>query len=198
MWFTTAAAGFLQVTDRIGRDALGNPGLGVWDVRSLLGHTTRAFLTTESYVRPGVAGSVELATPADYYRSVRAKVTDPGQVAERGRQAGQALGDDPTSAVHGIAGRVLPLVEATPDDCLVDTPFGTMTLDGYLPTRAFELTVHGIDLARATGQDVPEALRAATLPALELGVAIASPDQRVALLLASTGRGALPGGFTVL
>jgi len=31
----------------------------------------------------------------------------------------------------------------------VATPVGGMTLRVYLPTRAFELTVHGLDLVRA-------------------------------------------------
>ncbi|WOP17710.1 maleylpyruvate isomerase N-terminal domain-containing protein [Raineyella sp. LH-20] len=197
-WFTTAAAGYLQVVERIDRSALGDPGLGEWDVRSLLGHSARAFVTIESYLRPGPTTPPELSTAADYFIAVRATSADPQGIAERGRQAGIALGEDPVAAVRAIADRVIPLVERTPDDCLVECPFGTMWLKGYLPTRAFELTVHGIDLARATGQPVPAALVEATVPAIALGAAMAPAEQRIGLVLAMTGRSGLPSGFSVL
>lgn len=197
-WFATAANGFLHLVDGVPPTMLGAPGLGVWDVRSLLGHASRSFLTIESYVRPGRTGPVGLSSPAEYYIAIRDKLADMAEVAERGRQAGLALGPHPSSAVHAIARVVMPLVDSTPDDCLVETPFGTMTLAGYLPTRAFELTVHGIDLARATGQYLPEELVECTVPALDLGVAMASPAQRVTLLLAVTGRDPLPADFTVI
>ena len=43
------------------------PGLGEWDVRSLVGHTSRALLTVETYLsRP--AEVVEVESTAEYYR----------------------------------------------------------------------------------------------------------------------------------
>ena len=123
-WFDTAATGFLQVVDGINRADLGDPALGVWDVRSLLGH----------------------------------------------------------------ASRVRWLVEEAEDDRLIENPFGTMTLAAYLPTRAFEITVHGVDLARATRQAVPQALIETLVPAAELCAAMATPQQRIDLVLAITGR----------
>jgi len=197
-WFTTAAAGFLQVVEGIDRSVLGDPGLGEWDVRSLLGHSARAFVTIESYLRPELTTPPELSAAADYFIAVRATSADPQGVAERGRQEGVALGADPVAAVRAIAARIIPLVDDTPDDCLVESPFGTMWLKGYLPTRAFELTVHGIDLARATDQMVPPALVEAAIPAAELGAAMAPAEQRIRLVLAMTGRDTLPAGFTVL
>lgn len=74
-----------------------------------------------------------------------------------------------------------------------------MTLAGYLPTRVFELTVHGIDLARALDVDPPVTLG----PGIGLSCALAgdlaadSPDA-VAVLMALTGRTELPRGFTLL
>lgn len=197
-WFDTAATGFLQVVDGIDRADLGDPGLGVWDVRSLLGHASRAFLTIESYLGPEPAGEVTLSGPADYYVAIRDQQSDQTAVAERGRQAGLALGDDPMAAVHQIAQRVRSRVEGAEDDRLIESPFGTMTLAGYLPTRAFEITVHGVDLARAIRQAVPPALIEALVPAAELCAAMATPQQRIDLVLAITGREPLPAGFSVL
>ena len=197
-WFASAAAGFLEVVDGMDAGALDSPGLGVWDVRSLLGHTSRSFLTLEAYLRPDDPREVDLATSAAYFVTARPVLADQTLVAERGRLAGVALGDAPTAAVREIAGRVLAVVDRTSDDCRVETPLGVMTLATYLPTRAFELTVHGIDLARATDQSIPVGLVDAAVPAAELGAAMASPDKRVELLMAMTGRNGLGAGFSVL
>ena len=85
--FTTATAGFCRVLDGIGEHQLNDPELGEWDVRSLIGHTCRAFITIE---------------------------TD---------------------------------LVAAADNAVAATPLGGIRPIDYLPTRAFELTVHGIDLA---------------------------------------------------
>src|SRR5215475_4380895 len=85
------------------------PGLGEWDVRALVGHTSRSFLTVESYLdRPAVA--VDVASAMDYFRATRTAASDPA-VAARGREAGTALGADPATAVAEIAARVLALVD---------------------------------------------------------------------------------------
>lgn len=196
-WFEDAALGFRVVVGGIGTPQLSHPGLGEWDVRSLLGHTTRAFLTIESYL-DGVGAGPTLDGAVAYYRAAANGLADPAQVTERGRAAGVALGEDPVAAAVQIADRVVELVALAPDDAPVATPVGTMTLATYLPSRAFELSVHGLDLARATEQDVPAALLACAAGAAELCVALASPDDSVAVLLALTGRAPLPADFTVL
>ena len=48
---------------------------------------------------------------------------------------------------------MLKRVAREPDDASVATPFGTMTLVDYLPSRVFELTVHRLDVVTATGID---------------------------------------------
>jgi hypothetical protein len=101
-WFVRTAA---LVTDRWDR-----PGLGEWDVRALVGHTSRALLTVETYLaRP--APAAEVASATDYFRATRA-AADGAAVAIRGRDAGAALGSDPTAAVAQIAARVLALITA--------------------------------------------------------------------------------------
>ena len=68
----------------------------------------------------------------------------------------------------------------------------------YLPSRVFELTIHTLDLAVALSQEivVPAAAARVTFSLLaELGL---QSGQAPPLLLAATGRGPLPAGFSVL
>ena len=48
--FEQAADFYLATVDRIRPDQWDQPGLGVWSVRDLVGHTSRAFLTVETYL----------------------------------------------------------------------------------------------------------------------------------------------------
>ena len=193
--FEEAAAWFAATAASVG-DRWDHPGLGDWDVRSLVGHTSRALLTVEAYLsRP--AGAVEVASTPDYY-AASAAVATAADVAARGREAGAALGPDPAAAVSDIAARVVPLVAACSGTEVVTTIVGGMRLADYLPTRTFELVVHTVDLATALDvrPDVP--LLPAT-HALELATRLAAAGGLAApLLLAATGRGGLPPGFSVL
>ncbi|WP_432487301.1 maleylpyruvate isomerase N-terminal domain-containing protein [Kineococcus sp. SYSU DK018] len=193
--FTDAARWFTATTALVdGRWE--SPGLGEWDVRALTGHTSRSLLTVEEYLaRP--AAHVDVATAADYYRATRSIAAGPG-VAQRGREAGAALGDDPAAAVTAITDRVLALVATRDGTEPLTTLAGGMRLADYLPTRVFELTVHTADLAVALG--VPaEPPGTAAAHALRLVAELAVGDGRAgALLLAATGRSALPAGFSVL
>ena len=174
----------------------GEHGLGEWDVRALVGHTTRSFLTVEEYVARRAA-SVEVATPVDYYLATSALAAGPG-VADRGRAAGEALGADLVAAVAVLADRVLPLVDACDGSELVTTIVGGMRLVDYLPTRTFELVVHTLDLRAALGADGEPPL-AASRAALRLAADVAAARGRSgAALLALTGRRPLPEGFSVL
>ncbi len=193
--FADAAQWFVRTAALVG-DRWSRPALGEWDVRALVGHTSRSLLTVETYLaRP--AATVEVASAGDYFRATRAAAADP-TVAARGWDAGAALGRNPAAAVAEIAGRVLPLVEARDGTELLTTIAGGMRLADYLPTRTFELAVHTADLATALGAplDVPataasQALRLVADLAVSGGVA--GP-----LLLALTGRTGLPAGFSVL
>jgi len=198
-WFVEASRGFRALLPGLTEDVLHRPALGQWDVRALLGHTCRAFLTVENYLTQERGSPVTLATPTDYFRAAPAGgLADSAEVAQRGRAAGQALGDRPAAAAEELADRVTRLVTSSPPDAVVTTPFGSMTLASYLPTRAFELTVHGIDLARATGQDVPESLQRCAGPAIALALTLSSGAELVEILLALTGRQPLPDTFSLL
>ena len=172
------------------------PGLGDWDVRALVGHTSRAFLTVESYLaRP--AADVAVPTAVAYYRATSAAAAGPA-VAMRGREAGAALGADPAISVAAIAARVLQLVGERNGTELVTTIAGGMRLADYLPTRTFELAVHTADLATALGMP-PEVPSTAAAQALHLTADLAVVTGRAGpLLLAATGRAGLPPGFSLL
>ena len=193
--FADAAEWLVGVAALVG-DRWDRPGLGEWDVRALVGHTSRSLLTVETYLaRP--AAVVDVASTTDYYRATKAMAAGPA-VAARGREAGTALGGDPAAAVAQIAARVVPLVDARDGTELLTTIAGGMRLADYLPTRTFELAVHTADLATALGvsPDVPAmAGRQALQVVTELAVAdgLAGP-----LLLFATGRTGVATGFSVL
>ena len=193
--FVDAASEFVRTAALVG-DRWQEPGLGEWDVRALVGHTSRSLLTVEEYLaRP--AATVEVPSAPAYYAATSAMAVGPG-VAARGVAAGQALGDDPAAAVARLAVRVLPLVERSDGTDLLTTLAGGMRLDDYLPTRTFELAVHTCDLATALGLplEVPAtAARQALRLVSELAV---SSGQAGPLLLAATGRPVLPPGYSVL
>jgi uncharacterized protein (TIGR03083 family) len=192
--FGDAARWFVRTAALVG-ERWDRPGLGEWDVRALVGHTSRSLLTVEAYLaRP--ADAVEIASAADYVRATRALAADPA-VATRGREAGDALGADPAAAVAEIAGRVVPLVDGCDGSERVTTIAGGMRLKDYLPTRTFELAVHTADLATALGSP-PDVPATAAAQALGLVTDLAVAEGRAGpLLLAATGR-ALPTGFSVL
>jgi uncharacterized protein (TIGR03083 family) len=196
--FALAAEGFAALVDRIPSDAWDGPGLGEWDLRSLVGHASRSLVTVQTYLdRPAEIEAV--SSPEDYYRAVVAIAgADPAAVVERGRQAGLALGDDPVATVRSLLDDVLPRVRAAGNP-LIETIAGGMFLDNYLPTRTFELVIHGYDIARALGTDLPDVPQVvladvAALAARSGVVQGKGPE----LVLALTGRGSLPPGFSMV
>ena len=193
--FAEAAEWFVG-TAALAEDRWTLPALGEWDVRSLVGHTSRSLLTVETYLtRP--AEAVEVGSTAGYFREARA-VAAPPVVAARGREAGDALGSDPAAAVAAIAARVVPLVVRCDGTEVITTIVGGMRLADYLPTRTFELVVHTTDLATALGVPPAPPVTAAG-QALELVAELALAEgQAGPLLLALTGRSRLPAGFSVL
>jgi uncharacterized protein (TIGR03083 family) len=172
------------------------PGLGEWDVRALAGHTSRALLTVETYLGQP-ADRVDVASSVDYYVATRQIAAGPA-VAQRGRDAGQALGEDPVAAVAEIASRVLPLVADLDGTELLTTIAGGMRIADYLPTRVFELVVHTADLAVALGVPAEPPAGPAALALRLVGDLAITGGNAATVLLASTGRTGLPSGFTVL
>lgn len=196
----SAAHWWVELVARVPAGAWAAPGLGEWDIRALVGHTSRSLITVDTYLdRPAEVATV--ASSEDYYRQVMVFATDAAAVAERGRQAGRDLGDDPATAVRDLAERVLPRVldPGLSLDTAIETLAGGMRVGDYLPTRTFELVVHGFDLAAALGL-APEPPPAAVLSeAVTLAARLAvTGGDGPAVLRALTGRTALASGFSVV
>lgn len=172
--------------------------MGDWDLRSLVGHTSRSLTTVIDYLET-TAEHADIATPQEYYARVTPSALglDPADVAERGRRAGRDLGDDPAAAVAGLVAQALARVEAA-DDPLIQVIGGLgMRLRAYLPTRTFELAVHSLDIARAV--DISFTLPPAVLEeALVLAARIAAGRDGETVLMALTGRDPLPPSFSIV
>ena len=194
--FAEAARTFADLVPRIPEARWGGPGLGEWDLRSLVGHTSRSLVTVETYLNQP-ADTEDVPTPAAYYLAIAD--LDNAAVAERGRQAGQALGDNPVEFVNALAGRVLAAVEAAGNP-LIHTAAGGMRLQNYLSTRTFELVVHSLDIAAAVPDIEPPEFSDQLLSEVARVAATAAVLRGggVELMLALTGRAALRPGFSVV
>jgi uncharacterized protein (TIGR03083 family) len=192
--FIAAGRWFCSVVAEVG-DRWDRPGLGEWTVRDLVGHTSRALSTVVAYLQ-AEPGPIEVDSPSAYFRaSIQADST---AIAERGRVAGQALGDDPVGAVAGLDAAVQSTVAAAEDDAFVGTVAGGMRLIDYLPTRTFELVVHTADLAVALGVDADPPDDAARSALQLVGELTLERGATAAVLHALTGRRPLEPTFTLL
>ena len=119
-------------------------------------------------------------------------------IAERGRQAGRDLGDDPARTVDELIDRVLGEL-ATAGDPLIAVIGGLgIRLHTYLSTRIFELAVHSLDIARATGLSLElpaQVLDEATVLAARIAILTGRGGD---VLTALTGRTTLPPSFSVV
>jgi len=196
--FLDAATVVADAVDRIPATAWDGPGLGAWDLRALVGHTSRSLITVVEYLGHP-ASAVEIASPEAYYAAIAGVAgADSAAVVERGRAAGAALGDEPAAAFRARLADAVAALEQAGDDDLLTTIAGGMRLAAYLPTRTFELAVHGADISAATGIAV-----AFPLSVLAESVALAARTavvlgQGPVVLAALTGRAGLPAGFSVV
>jgi uncharacterized protein (TIGR03083 family) len=197
--FCSAAESFAALVRDIPSGAWNQPGLGAWDVRALVGHTSRSLTTVRNYLQT-TAERVDISTPEEYYVRVTASALgiDPADVEERGRQAGRELGADPAAAVDALMSEVMGALAAAEDPVITVIGGLGIRLHTYLPTRTFELAVHGMDIARAVGVpfDPPTAVLA---EALDVATRTATlTGHGASVLLALTGRAALPPDFSVV
>ena len=195
--YRTAANSFAHLVRQLPTDRWDGPGLGEWDLRALVGHTSRSLVTVITYLDMP-AEQVDIPSPEEYYRVVAAMAAEEGAgVVERGRRAGAELGSDPASAVEALAAEALAKLDGRGDELIAVLGGAGMRLFAYLPTRTFELAVHGLDIADATGIDfvLPDEV-CATATTLGARVAAAMGHGEV-VLRALTGRGSLPQPFSV-
>jgi hypothetical protein len=198
--YAEASAAFLELTARVPLDLYAGPGLGNWDLRALIGHTGRSLVTVSTYLTTR-ASAVDAEDAADYFALVNRPVHGSARDAihRRGIEAGVALGADPVAALRAArddAEMALDLLDGA--DPVVETAGGGMRVSDYLPTRTFELTVHCLDIARATALDfAPPAEALADTLALA-GASALRQGYGVDVVLALTGRQPLPEGASVV
>ena len=194
--FEEAARTFVNLVQRIPQGRWDGPGLGEWNLRALVGHTSRSLVTVETYLGQPVE-TEEVPGPAAYYVGIAG--IDHAGVVGRGVAAGQALGENPAQFVADLAERVLAQVDNAGNP-LIHTAAGGMYLESYLSTRTLELVVHSLDLAAAvpdieqpefSDQLLGEVARVAATAGVLLG-------HGVEMMLAFTGRGTLSPGFSVV
>ncbi|MGW5452159.1 maleylpyruvate isomerase family mycothiol-dependent enzyme [Nocardia sp. NPDC003979] len=197
--FVSAAASFAALVRKIPADSWAGPGLGEWDLRSLVGHTSRSLTTVTAYLEQP-AEVEDVASPQEYYAMAKAYAARAGSeaIVRRGRDAATELGDDPAAAIDALAAAATAAVTDAEDRLITVIGGLGMRLYTYLPTRTFELAVHSLDIAAATGlpcelpEDVlTEAIVLAARTAVHLG-------DGVPVLSALTGRTTLPQGFSVV
>ena len=174
---------------------LSGPGLGEWDLRALVGHTARSLVTVSEYLRKP-APSVDVETAPTTSPASPPSRQIPG-ITRRGVEAGELLGDDPAGARPAPARRRDrdDLSRADPDQ-VITTYAGGMRLRDYLPTRTFELVVHGLDIAAAVPiRWTPPAAALAEAVAVASEVAVRRGEGAILLRLI-TGRE--PGGLSIV
>ncbi|MBM3925093.1 MAG: maleylpyruvate isomerase family protein [SAR202 cluster bacterium] len=194
--FKEASQFFVDTVARIPAGRWDSPALGVWTVRELVGHTNRALLTLEDYsAHP--SSTLDIQSAAEYYIKA-SKHADHADIAERGREAGKALGPDPLNTVRGTQSRVLALVARLDPAQPIASRFGGIRADHFIETRVFELVIHTLDIAQSLNLKVNPPKSALALTLRIASDIAAATGKGVDLALALTGRRPLPKGFSVL
>ena len=116
-------------------------------------------------------------------------------IAERGREEGRSLADDPVDAIRRAAEEALDVLDDIPDEHPTRSVVGGIRFIDWLATRVVELTVHSMDIADATGIDAkpPAGAIRTTLAVLS---EIAVKGYAAKMVMAATGRRPMRDGFT--
>jgi uncharacterized protein (TIGR03083 family) len=196
--FEAAAHSFLDLVAEVKVSQWNEPALGVWDVRSLVGHTSRAISTVETYLLADPAPEVTAPNAEDYYATVFSEYTDNDAIAARGVEAGKHLTEDSGAEFEATLNRALELIKESGPDRIVAIGSIGIPLDEYLRTRVFELVVHGMDIAKAANLDhgIPANV-VANVADLAARVAVRKGDGE-AILFALTGRRPLRPRYSIL
>ena len=210
--FLEAAEWFAAMVNTIPGDAWSGPGLGEWDLRALVGHTSRALSTVmRGIAQP--AAEIDCETAADYVvqtaaiQAGTARADDGSSVTERGVAAGRALGEQPAGAVRVLIEDTRSALRGVAtQDPIITTIVGGMRLSEYLRTRTFELVVHGLDIQAALrGRSAALGWSCDAPPAAGIALSLDHTAQvamlrgeGAAILLALTGRNSLEDGYSVL
>ena len=191
--YKQAARFFVDTVARVHPKQWDDVGLGEWNVRDLVGHTSRSLSRVEEFCAEP-ADKATVLSAAEHYRMP----ADNDEIAARGREAGDELGDDPAATVRTAAERVLLLLDGLSEDMVISYPYGAIRLGDYLETRVVELTIHTLDLANAIGADAGAPAEALSVTLHLLADLAVASGQGAALALAATGRGLLPDRFSLM
>jgi Mycothiol maleylpyruvate isomerase N-terminal domain len=200
--YLAAATAFCELVRQVPRADWERPGLGVWTVRELVGHTSTAIsgvilaldepAETESLTSPeGYYAFGRTLDPAIYAAAVAAATASAGSFADE-------LGTDPVTSIQQLLERVTDSLGAVEGDPLIQSAAGGMRLSAWLPTRTLELTVHALDLAARINAPARLPATAVAEVAAVLGRLAAATGEGTTVLRALTGRASLPEGFTVI
>jgi uncharacterized protein (TIGR03083 family) len=162
-----------------------------WDVTVLVAHLARGVGRIGVYAASPVDGPPE-RDRVSYYQYDAASIA--ADVDARAREA--AAGQTPASLVQAMRGAVVEAraaVEQRGPETVIASVMGPITLGEFLPTRAVEVCVHGLDLRAALGAPlVPTAgvlgLTVATLEGLLAGPRPAGLADDVEFVEAAAGR----------
>ncbi len=201
--FRSAAVAYVDLVSRASAGRWDTPALGDWTLRDLVGHTASSGLRQVPGVLGTPAPEVTVASAEAYFafvRTVSREILTAARAAsaDDAREYGRLLGADPADGLGELAGRATQALAAVGDDDVVTTPVGGMRVRDWLPTRTFELVVHGLDTAAAAGVPhafTPEAVADAAALAARIGVAVGDGEP---VLRALTGRAGLPPAFSVI
>lgn len=152
--FSDAVSDFAELVRRVPRERLDGPGLGEWTLRELIGHASRAITTVTAYLAEPEPAEVTIHSASEYLEVVLRQRGDDEAIMLRGRAAGAALVDDLAAEIEAMHVEAASAIAAAGLDRRVaigGDATVAMRLGEYLRTRAFELTVHGIDIADAAG-----------------------------------------------
>jgi len=201
--YLTAADSFADLVARLPAGGWDLPGLGEWSRRDLVGHAVSSGLSQVPQVLANPGGHRKVRSTEGYWafaRSAPAEFVAAAIAAstDDARKNGIALGADPSSEVRHLVGAAAAALGAVDDDDLVETAVGGMRVADWMPTRTFELAVHGLGVAACANVAFPlaaEVLAEAAAQAARVAVAVGDGPL---LLRALTRRAALPEDFSII
>lgn len=163
-----------------------------WDVQVLAAHLVRGVDRIRAYLTETLPDEAEL-TWTSYFTTAMTSTT-PRDVSERARAFAASINDRAVVDVWQVTvDEALRLAAIAHPARYLQSPFGSLRLDHYLPSRVLEVTVHGLDLRAALGLE-----EVATPPGLAVTVALLEAlldgsrppglEDDLAFTLAATGR----------
>jgi uncharacterized protein (TIGR03083 family) len=202
--FLDAAAWIEQLVAPLRPAQLDGPGLGEWSLRQLAAHATRALITVTEYLRTDPTEGLVVADDEDplaaagrYFQQTMHNPQLHKEVAERGRQDADRLGDAVTEAPSAALRQVTPMVRQAPAGAIFEGRFGTVGFTTYLCTRTVELVVHGTDICTALGTQAQIPPAAARLALAVMVEGARARGEASAVVVALAGRRPLPADFGV-